>query len=163
MQGRALFTVPWVLYLFAFGWCIATARNQRDRLVLFGLACVIMPTVAWLGGNWYGSWQKYMSLLAVVGLLIFVPRIRLPHMSLRPIILIAEAAFHIYLLHRLVPEVLFPLLGVTGPSWMVDALAVTGGVGLGLAATWLQKNLIAWLARKGRLSAGYRKTLSEPA
>lgn len=142
MQGRALFTVPWVLYLFAIGWCISTVRTRRDRLLLFALCCLIMPLAAWIGGNWYGSWQKYMSLLAVTAVLIFVPQIRLPRLALRPIAVLGGAAFHIYLLHRLVPEALFPLFGLEGSSTALDASAIAGGVALGLAAAGLQKRLI---------------------
>ncbi|GGO78489.1 AMP-dependent synthetase [Marinobacterium nitratireducens] len=146
MHGRALFTLPWVLYLFALGWCITAVVTARGRLGVFGLACLIMPLAAYLGGNWHGSWIKYLSLLALVGLLCFVPFIRLPRRAVRPLMRLAQAAFPIYLLHRLVPEVLLPMAGIDGKGPLVDTLAIAGGIGLGLLAATLQRRL---LARRG--------------
>lgn len=143
MKGRALFTVPWVLYLFALGWCITAAETRKSRLLVLGLAGLIMPLAAYMGGNWHGSWIKYMSLLALVALLCFVPAIRLPRVAIRPLMRLAQAAFTIYLLHRLVPEVLMPMAGIEGHSPLIDTLAIAGGIGLGLLAATLQRRLMS--------------------
>ncbi|TNC49160.1 AMP-binding protein [Rubellimicrobium rubrum] len=137
--GRRIFTLPWVFFLCALGWCIAAADTLRRRLVVLAAAAVILPLVAYLGGNWYGSWIKYSALLGVTAWLLFVPRLRLPWVAQRPVLAIAQASFLIYLLHRLVPEVLMPALGLSGPGWAIDTAAVLGGVGLGLLAGWLQR------------------------
>jgi acyl-coenzyme A synthetase/AMP-(fatty) acid ligase len=157
MQGRALFTVPWVLYIFALGWCISTAQTQRERYIVLGLACLIMPLAAYLGGNWHGGWIKYMSLLVLVGLLCFVPRVRLPRRAIRPVMRFAQAAFPIYLLHRLVPEVLLPMAGIEGQGPLIDTIAITGGIGLGLVAATAQRRLLSrpWIRKNtdvGRLA-----------
>nr|WP_067290253.1 AMP-binding protein [Marinobacterium profundum] len=157
MQGRALFTVPWVLFMFALGWCISTAQTQRERLITLGLACLIMPLAAYVGGNWHGGWIKYMSLLVLVGLLCFVPRVRLPRRTIRPVMRLAQAAFPIYLLHRLVPEVLLPLAGIEERGPVTDIIAITGGIGLGLVAATVQRRLLSrpWIRKDtdaGRLA-----------
>ncbi|GGB99003.1 AMP-dependent synthetase [Marinobacterium zhoushanense] len=143
MNGRALFTVPWVLYLFALGWCISAAQTRRQRWLVIVLGCAIMPLAAYLGGNWYGGWIKYMSLLGILALLCLVPSIPLPDWSLRPLMRLAQAAFAIYLLHRLVPEVLMPMLGLEGHSPLIDGLAIGGGIALGLLAAALQRRLMS--------------------
>ncbi|WP_264214460.1 AMP-binding protein [Leisingera thetidis] len=149
--GRAQFTVPWVFYLFALGWCITAASTLRQRLLVLGAACVIMPAAAYLGGNWYGGWIKYMWLLALTAGLLFVPRIPLPRFAGRPLMRLAQAAFPIYLLHRFVPELLMPMIGLEGRSPLNDALAVFGGLALGLAAAALQRQLaLAWSSARNR-------------
>ncbi|UTW13075.1 AMP-binding protein [Marinobacterium rhizophilum] len=154
MQGRALFTVPWVLYMFALGWCISTAQSQRERLLVLGLACLIMPLAAYMGGNWHGGWIKYMSLLALVALLCFVPQVRLPRLAIRPLMRLAQAAFPIYLLHRLVPEVLMPMVGIEGRGPVINALAIAGGIGLGLLAATAQRRLLARRAIRKDAASG---------
>ncbi|KEA65004.1 Long-chain-fatty-acid--CoA ligase [Marinobacterium lacunae] len=142
MKGRAQFTLPWVLYLFALGWCVSTAENTRARVLVIALGCFIMPLAAYMGGNWYGGWIKYMSLLGVLVLLTLVPSIAVPRWSVRPLMRMAQAAFAIYLLHRLVPVVLMPMFGLEGHSPLIDTLAILGGIALGLLAADLQRRLM---------------------
>ncbi|KIC23826.1 AMP-binding protein [Leisingera sp. ANG-M6] len=149
--GRAQFTVPWVLYLFAIGWCITAARTLRQQLVLLGAACVIMPSAAYLGGNWYGGWIKYMWLLALIGGLIFFQRVPPPRPVSRAVMRLAQAAFPIYLLHRLVPEVLMPMIGLEGRSALVNTLGILGGIALGLVVASGQRQLVrAWANARTR-------------
>ena len=142
MNGRAQFTVPWVLYLFALGWCIVAATTVRQRLILLAMACLIMPGAAYFGGNWYGGWIKYLGLLAVIGVLLFLPRLPMPHLVKRPITRIAQAAFAIYLLHRFVPELIMPALGWEGHSALIDSVAIVGGVVIGLVVAAIQRRLM---------------------
>ncbi|HRO15654.1 MAG TPA: AMP-binding protein, partial [Paracoccus sp. (in: a-proteobacteria)] len=140
--GRQIFTLPWVFYLCALGWCVAAADTARRRWMVLAAAAVIMPSVAWLGGNWYGSWIKYSALLGVVAWLLFLPRLYLPAF-LQPIVLgIAQASFLVYLLHRFVPELLMPALNLDLPGWACNTVAVLGGIGLGLLAGRAQQGVI---------------------
>ncbi|TBN42008.1 AMP-dependent synthetase [Paracoccus subflavus] len=139
--GRSQFSVPWVFYLFALGWCIATATTARQRLVVLLAAGVILPGAAWLGGNWHGAWIKYLGLLGMAALLLYVPRVRAPRPLVRGAMHLARAAFPIYLLHRLVPEALMPVLGIGGETAVADALAIGGGIALGLLAGAAQARL----------------------
>ncbi|MHA7876901.1 AMP-binding protein [Roseivivax sp.] len=146
--GRSQFSVPWVFYLFALGWCIAAAQSLPRRLLVLGAAAVILPMAAWLGGNWYGSWSKYLGLLGLTGLLLFVTSVPLPRLGVRGVMLLAQGAFPIYLLHRLVPEVLMPPLAPYLPKEVFDLLAVLGGVALGLVAaqalSWATRRVTGW-------------------
>lgn len=146
--GRSQFSVPWVFYLFALGWCIAAAKNARQRVLVMMAAAIILPAAAWLGGNWHGSWIKYLSLLGVVGLLLHVQSVALPRMAVRGLMHLAQAAFPIYLLHRLVPEVLIPLLDIALPTPAANAVAILGGIGLGLMAA---RGLSAVARLRGRI------------
>ncbi|UWQ26937.1 AMP-binding protein (plasmid) [Leisingera aquaemixtae] len=149
--GRAQFTVPWVFYLFALGWCITAANTLGQRLLVLGAACVIMPAAAYFGGNWYGGWIKYMWLLALIAGLLFISRLPVPRFAARPLMRLAQAAFPIYLLHRFVPELLMPMIGLEGRSPLNDALAIFGGIALGLAAAALQRQLVqAWSNARNR-------------
>ncbi|MBY6058549.1 AMP-binding protein [Leisingera daeponensis] len=149
--GRAQFTVPWVFYLFALGWCITAASTLGQRLLVLAAACVIMPAAAYLGGNWYGGWIKYMWLLALIAGLLFITRLPVPRFAARPLMRLAQAAFPIYLLHRFVPELLMPMIGLEGRSPLNDALAIFGGIALGLAAAALQRQLVqAWSSARNR-------------
>lgn len=140
--GRQIFTLPWVFYLCALGWCVATADTARRRWVVLGTAVVIMPTVAYLGGNWHGAWIKYGAMLGVVAWLLFLPRLRLPATFQAPVLAIAQASFLIYLMHRFVPELLLPVLNLDLPGWALDTGAVLGGIELGLLAGRLQRKVL---------------------
>lgn len=150
--GRSQFSVPWVFYLLALGWCIAAAQTARQRAVALLLAGMILPLVAWLGGNWYGSWTKYLSLLGLVGVLLYVQAVPLPRMAVRAVMRLAHAAFPIYLLHRIVPEVLMPPLRPYLSQGSFDAIAILGGLAIGIVAGhWLMvvsRALIAWPSPK---------------
>lgn len=149
--GRAQFTVPWVFYLFALGWCITAASTLTQRLLVLAAACIIMPMAAYMGGNWYGGWIKYMWLLALIAGLLFLSRLPMPRIAVRPMMRLAQATFHIYLLHRFVPELLMPMAGLEGRSPLNDALAIFGGIALGLAAAALQRQLVRmWLQVRNR-------------
>ncbi|WP_096788136.1 AMP-binding protein [Rhodobacter sp. CZR27] len=142
MGGRAQFTLPWVFYLLGLGWCIASAEGRGRKAGVLALAAGVLPMAAWLGGNWHGSWIKYMSLFALVPLLLYVPRIAMPRPAARAVMLVARAAFPIYLLHRLVPEVILPAIGLGGAGAWTDALAVVGGIGIGLAVADLRGRVL---------------------
>lgn len=141
LGGRQIFTLPWIFYLCAFGWCVATADSWGRRLAVLAAASVLMPAAAYLGGNWFGAWIKYGAQFAVIAALLYLPHARLPKAVARVILEIARASFLIYLLHRFAPEVLMlPLAGIL-PGPVFDLLAICGGVALGLAASVLQRHL----------------------
>lgn len=147
--GRRLFTVPWVAYLACFGWLVACADTARRRWIVLGLAGVVMPLVAWLGGNWYGAWLKYSCIFGVVALLLFVPRVRCPAWLRGVVLPVAASSYLIYLTHRLVPEVAMAGWEAWLPGWAFSALSIVAGVGAGVALTWVQRQVGAWWAGRG--------------
>ncbi|MCW3782300.1 AMP-binding protein [Defluviimonas salinarum] len=158
--GRSQFSVPWNFYLFALGWCIAAARSYSQRLVILVAAALILPLAAWLGGNWYGSWSKYLSLLGLAGVLLFVEAVPMPRVIVRGVMRLAHAAFPIYLLHRLAPEVLMPFMEPYLSPVVFDAVAILGGIALGVLAA----GALSWLSRTLISLPAYRKvSLLNPA
>lgn len=134
LGGRQIFTLPWVLPMAAFGWCAAAAATGRDRLLVLGLAAVVLPGLAWHGGNWVGSWVRYGAQFLVLAALMFAPPIRTPARVAAPVLAVAAASYWIYLLHRIVPEMLLaPLQTQVAPA-VFAALAVAGGVSIGIGA-----------------------------
>lgn len=141
MGGRQIFTLPWIFYLAAFGWCAATADTPARRLSVLLAAMVVMPSAALLGGNWYGAWIKYSAQFAVVAALLYLPYVPLPAAAGRAVLVVARGSFLIYLLHRFVPEFFMPPLAGTVPGPVFDLTAILGGVGLGLAAAYAARAL----------------------
>jgi acyl-CoA synthetase (AMP-forming)/AMP-acid ligase II len=144
--NRQIFTIPWILYLAVFGWCVAFADTTARKLVLVALGAIVFPLMAYFGGNWTGAWVKYLLQLQVLSLLLFMPRIHLPKPVLRSVLPISAASFHIYLFHRFVPELLLRPLEAMLPGPLFTGLAVAGGVGLGLLAYEAQKQIVRALA-----------------
>lgn len=144
--GRRLFTVPWVAYLACFGWLVGCADTLRRKWVVLGLAAVVMPLVAWLGGNWYGAWLKYSSIFGVLALLLFVPRLRCPAWLRAVLLPVAASSYLIYLTHRLVPDVAMAGWEAWLPGWAFSALSIVAGLGVGVMLTWLQRRMEAWWA-----------------
>ena len=148
--GRKLFTVPWVAYLACFGWLVGCADTVRRKWVVLGLAAVVMPLVAWLGGNWYGAWLKYSCIFGVLALLLFVPRVACPGWLRGPVLTVAASSYLIYLTHRLLPEGVMAGWQAWLPGWAFSVLSILGGGALGVVLTWGQRRVAArWAARRG--------------
>ncbi|WP_395451494.1 hypothetical protein ACHMW7_13045 [Aminobacter sp. UC22_36] len=139
-----IFTVSDVFYLAAFGWCAFYAQTRQQRLLVFGAAAVAFPVMAYWGGNWTGSWVKFMLQLACVAMLLYAPRITVPRQVAALALPVAAAGYHIYLFHRLVPELLLPQLKLPWP--VMTTLSVATGILTGIAIFHAQKVLTAWLA-----------------
>ncbi|MCG5478057.1 MAG: AMP-binding protein [Ensifer alkalisoli] len=145
--NRQIFTLPWIFYLAAVGWCAAVAETPRQRLALMVAGASIFLYFGIYKGVWVGTKIKYLLQIAVLAGLLFLPRIRLPQWGTQLILPVSAAGFHIYILHRFVPELLLlpaqPLL----PPAAYSLLAIAGGILLGLAAWAAQRQLYAWLSR----------------
>ncbi len=137
--GQRIFTLAWVLYLAALGWLAGVADTRRRRAMVLGLAVPVLAAVAYWGGNWYGSWSKYGTVLAVLAVLLYLPHMSLSRWLLRPVLSVAGASYLIYLTHRFVPNLLLAPFAGDLPAWLFSALSMSGGVALGLAAFALQR------------------------
>ncbi|RUM97474.1 AMP-dependent synthetase [Pseudaminobacter arsenicus] len=144
--GAQIFTLPDVFHLAALGWCVCFASSRFERRILASIAIGLCAFLAWWGGNWVGSWMKFMLVLGAVLVLLHVPRIALPRWLARCVLPVSAASYHIYLFHRLIPEWLLP--HPQAASATVTVLAIAVGVASGLAAFLAQKWLLGWLSRR---------------
>ena len=153
LGGRELFTLPWILYLAAFGWCVCFADTPAKKLALLAAGAVVFPLVAYLGGNWVGSWIKYMLQFLCLAALLFAPRIRLPRTLIGLVLPVSAASYHIYLFHRFAPELILQPLQAELPEPVFTAAAIAGGVAVGLLAYEIQKFLVQRLAAATTVSS----------
>jgi len=155
--GRQIFTIPWVLYLAIFGWCVVFADTPRKKLVLLAAGVVVFPLVAYFGGNWVGSWVRYMAQLLCLAVLLYAPQLRLPRPAVGLFLPIAAASYHIYLFHRFAPEIILQPLESALPEPLFTAVAIVSGVAVGLLAYEIQKVIARRLAgTMPALTAGAR-------
>jgi hypothetical protein len=137
LGGRKLFLLSYVLWLPALGWCACVATCRTQKLALLVAAGILCPVAAYTGGNWQGSWILYMLQFAVVATLLLVPHVSLPRPVIPALMLVSAASYHIYLFHRIVPEILG--LDGLGPPGMMASVAV--GIASGIAAMALQRRV----------------------
>jgi acyl-CoA synthetase (AMP-forming)/AMP-acid ligase II len=162
LGGRQIFTLPWVAPLAAFGWCAAVARGRQRWLVL-ALAAAMMPVLAWDGGNWVGAWVRYGGVAVVIGVLAFLPTLRVPGFVVPGLLVVAAASYPIYLVHRFAPTLLLaPVEPVAHPAAFAAA-SIVAGMLLGVLLWHGQRLLVRrWPARPrpARSGAGAWSELS---
>lgn len=161
LGGRQIFTLPWVFYLLALGWMAAVATGRQRWLVLMA-GSVVLPLVAYDGGNWHGSWIKYGTVWGVLALLLAAPRLTLPRGLAGPVLVLASSSYLIYLTHRLVPDVVMAGLDAVLPQALFSALAIAGGIALGVALTTASRSLsrrtaLAGPALRSRVARAFRR------
>ncbi|HEV7317592.1 MAG TPA: AMP-binding protein [Ensifer sp.] len=149
--NRQIFTLPWIFYLAVIGWCAAVAEGTRQRLILLFAGTGAFLFFGLYEGVWIGTKIKYLLQIAVLAALLYLPRISVPRWLAELILPVSAAGFHIYILHRFVPELLtLPLQPVLPPAAFA-ALSILGGVALGMLAwlgqRFLLKRLTGWRQR----------------
>ncbi len=93
----------------------AFRRHARQAAWCFSAASAAMlPFMAYWGGNWTGSWVKFSMVLGSVAILLYAPRIAVPAWTARLVLPVAAASYHIYLFHRILPEILPAAAGCGG-------------------------------------------------
>jgi hypothetical protein len=152
--NRQIFTLPWIFYLAVIGWCAAVAETARQRLLLMLAGTGAFLFFGLYEGVWIGTKIKYLLQIAVLAALLYLPRVSLPRWSAQLILPLSAAGFHIYILHRFVPELLMVPMQPALPPAAFSLLSIIGGVALGLVA-WLGqrqllKKLTAWRGREIR-------------
>ena len=146
IDGPLIFTVWWVLPLAAFGWCAAFADNPARRLLLAGAALLVLPLLAYVGGNWLGAWIRYGLQIPVILCLLYIPAVRLPAVMARACLAVAAATYHIYLFGGFAPDLLDGLIGRPLPDTLHAAMAIASGVVLGLVLFRLQRGSLRIVA-----------------
>lgn len=137
--GRKIFTLSYVLWLPAMGWCACLAETKWQKRLLLAAAGLLCPFAAYTGGNWQGAWILYMMQFAVLAVLLEIPLFRLPRLAIPSVMLISAASYHIYLFHRIVPE----LLGLDGMGPFGVLASIAAGLVSGIGAAALQRRLFA--------------------
>lgn len=146
--GPQIFTLPDVFYLTALGWCLFFATSRRKRQTIVAIVAVLCPLLAWYGGNWIGSWIKFLLVLGAVLSLLYFPRITVPAWLGQLVLPVSAASYHIYLFHRTVPEWLLPAPDPVTFHPLASVLAISVGIVSGLAVFALQSWLLSTLARR---------------
>ncbi|MEI3853323.1 non-ribosomal peptide synthetase [Ensifer sp. CCNWLY38] len=152
--NRQIFTLPWIFYLAVIGWCAAVAETGKQRLLLMMAGTGAFLFFGLYEGVWIGTKVKYLLQIAVLAALLYLPRISVPRSAAQLILPLSAAGFHIYILHRFVPELLLAPLQPALPTVAFSVLSIVGGVVLGLVA-WLGqrqvlKKLAEWRERELR-------------
>lgn len=142
MGNRQIFTLPWIFYLAVIGWCAAIAETHLQRLLLVAAGTGAFLFFGLYEGVWIGTKIKYLLLIAVLVALVYAPRISVPRWTAQAVLPLSAAGFHIYILHRFVPELLIAPLQTHLPTVLFSAVSIVGGLALGLAAWLLQRQLL---------------------
>ncbi len=161
--NRQIFTLPWIFYLAVLGWCAAIATTCRQRLTLMLSGAAILLYFGFYDAVWIGTTVKYTFQIAVLAALLFLPHISLPRWTFRLILPLSAAGFHIYILHRFVPEFLLASTqSILSPA-AYSVFSIVGGILLGIAVRSAQSMLIDWLLRaKSEKSANVVKPAAPP-
>ncbi|OCP01385.1 MULTISPECIES: AMP-binding protein [unclassified Ensifer] len=152
--NRQIFTLPWIFYLAVIGWCAAVAEEARQRLILLVAGTGAFLFFGLYEGVWIGTKIKYLLQIAVLAVLLYRPRIAIPRWVAELILPLSAAGFHIYILHRFVPELLILPLQSALPAAVFAVLSIVGGIALGMLA-WrgqraVLKKMAEWQQREVR-------------
>lgn len=158
--GPQIFTLPDVFYLTVLGWCVYFAHSHRKRHALALATFLLCPLLAWWGGNWTGSWVKFMLVLGAVLGVLYVPRIVVPAWVSKLLLPISAAGYHIYLFHRIFPEWLLPSPNPGASQPLACVLAVLVGVISGLVAFALQRWLFGVLSKRQFHRSNYKSIVT---
>jgi len=104
LGDRAGFNPTWLMFLLPMGWCAYFADTAKKKLLLATLAIAAAAIAAIHGGNWHGAWIRYGLTAAGLLLLLYWPQLRFPQRLIWPALTVSAASFHIYLVHRLLPD-----------------------------------------------------------
>ncbi|MGA8046983.1 MAG: non-ribosomal peptide synthetase [Dermatophilaceae bacterium] len=134
MHGSALV----VLHLVLLGWALERARSLPPRLVASAAA-------VWMIGEFSGNPKRDGLTLAVVLVLLWVPRSRVPAVVVPALKVLAAASLYIYVIHWQALELL----------WEWPLLAFAGSLALGVVFWWLWTGPLTrqWAAIAPRLRA----------
>ncbi|MGF6172170.1 acyl carrier protein [Ensifer sp. 4252] len=160
MGNRQIFTLPWIFYLAVIGWCAAIAETHLQRLLLVAAGAGAFLFFGLYEGVWIGTKIKYLLLIALLIALVYAPRVSVPRWAAKIVLPLSAAGFHIYILHRFVPELLMAPLQPHLPPVLFSTVSIAGGMALGLAVWLLQRQLLKVAAngRQAGLSLNHLRT-----
>ncbi|MDQ0118686.1 AMP-binding protein [Pseudarthrobacter sp902506025] len=138
-------TLP-ALWLFALGWAIARARNLPQRVLVSALTVLTIP-------GFFDNHNRELTMIAGILLLTWLPVLPVPRILSKPVVLLASASMHIYLVHWLV----YPPLVETSPALAVAA-SLTAGI-----AYWSLCNAVSYTRRRRGRKAEIRQATILPS
>lgn len=158
--NRQIFTLYWNLYLVVLGWCAFYARGACRRTLLTACAALLFFVLGFVDGAWIGTTIKYLIVFAGYSILVNMQAFTVPRWLFVGLMPAAAASYHIYLFHRLVPEVMMPLLQgtITAPA-VLHAVAILGGLTLGVAVWYIQRALMRSLAARDSRAIAARSSV----
>lgn len=145
--NRQIFTLYWNFYLVALGWCAFHAPGPRGKTLLAGFAMVLFFILGFVDGVWIGTTIKYLIVFSGFLALVYLPAVSMPRWLFLRLMPVAAASYHIYLFHRLVPDVMMvPLHGTAIAPALFHATAIVAGLALGLEVWFVQRTIIRRLS-----------------
>jgi acyl-CoA synthetase (AMP-forming)/AMP-acid ligase II len=145
--NRQIFTLYWNFYLVALGWCAFHAPGLRSKSLLAGFAAMLFFILGFVDGVWIGTTIKYLIVFSGFLALVYLPAVAMPRWLFLGLMPAAAASYHIYLFHRLVPDVMMvPLHGTSIAPALFHVTAIVGGLALGIAAWFVQRTIIRRLS-----------------
>ncbi|UDF32212.1 UNVERIFIED_ORG: AMP-binding protein (plasmid) [Roseateles sp. XES5] len=159
--NRQIFTLYWNLHLVAFGWCACLALGRRSKALLAGLAGGLFFVLGFVDGVWIGTTIKYLVVFAGFLALLYGPAMPVPRWLFSLLMPLAAASYHIYLFHRLVPDVLMvPLHGTGVAAMLFHVTAIVGGLAAGMLAWSLQRTIVRGLSTWRMKAPDWKPALS---
>ena len=131
MQGSA----TTVLHLVLLGWAMARVRTRAQRLLVSGVALLMVMTFSF-------NESRDALTAAIVLLLLWVPASRLPGAVVPLVRVLAAASLYVYVAHWQLLQVMWPL--------EVPLLATLGSLAVGVAYWWLWTGPLTVAARRVR-------------
>jgi hypothetical protein len=120
------YTAGVVLWCFALGWMAARSRTAPQRVAVLGLAAL-----GYVG--FFGDLHREVLIVAGVGVLLWLPTMRVPRLMAQPITVLAGASLFVYLTHWQV----YPHLEVDHPL-----LALLSSLAVGTGYWWLTRPVL---------------------
>lgn len=147
MGNRQIFTLYWNLYLVAFGWCAFHVPGPRMRGLLVSFAMVLFFFLGFIDGVWIGTAIKYLIVFAGFIALVYLPALPIPRRLFLWLMPATAASYHVYLFHRLVPEIMMVQLQTISISpALFHVIAIVGGPALGILIWSSQRHIIRQLS-----------------
>ena len=120
-EAMKIYTAPIIFWLFGLGWAAARATTTGRRLAVSALALITVP-------GFFQNPSRDTLVLVGIALLVWVPTVRVPAWTARPLWALASASLYIYLTHWQV----YPHLSAHS-----RAAALVASLAAGIGCWWL--------------------------
>ncbi|HET9142068.1 AMP-binding protein [Actinophytocola sp.] len=119
-----------VLWFFVLGWLAHRAASPTRKLVVAGIALLVIP-------GYFGDPVRDAVVVVGLGILLFVPQLRLPRVAVLVLAPVASASLYIYLTHYAVLDLTLHRM----PAIAVLGLGVASGLLLWLTVDRLRREV----------------------